>query len=64
MRSWLNDGDTFIVDRGFRDSADVLSDIGIRMEMPCFHVTHNRGIEKFQVDNQGALSGGVSKRQN
>lgn len=27
MRSWLNDGDTFIVDRGFRDSADVLSDI-------------------------------------
>lgn len=36
MRSWLNDGDTFIVDRGFRDSADVLSDIGIRMEMPCF----------------------------
>lgn len=36
MRSWLNDGDTFIVDRGFRDSANVLSDIGIRMEMPCF----------------------------
>jgi hypothetical protein len=36
MRSWLKEGDTFIVDRGFRDCADVLADIGIRMEMPCF----------------------------
>lgn len=58
MRSWLNDGDTFIVDRGFRDSANVLSDIGIRMEMPCFlrgTKQHNRGIEQFQVDNQGRM---------
>ncbi|XP_062596761.1 uncharacterized protein LOC134258244 [Saccostrea cucullata] len=36
MRNWLQDGDTFIVDRGFRDSTDILADIGIRMEMPSF----------------------------
>lgn len=36
MRSWLNDGDMFIVDCGFRDSVDVLFDIGIWMEMLCF----------------------------
>ncbi|XP_061167465.1 uncharacterized protein LOC133176350 [Saccostrea echinata] len=36
MRDWLQDGDTFIVDRGFRDSSEMLGDIGINMEMPCF----------------------------
>ncbi|XP_062619706.1 uncharacterized protein LOC134281247 [Saccostrea cucullata] len=36
MRDWLQDGDTFIVDRGFRDSSEVLGDIGVNMEMPCF----------------------------
>lgn len=36
MRSWLNDGDMFIVDCGFRDSVNVLFDIGIWMEMLCF----------------------------
>ena len=35
MTNWLG-GDTFIVDCGFRDSSDVLADLGIRMEMPCF----------------------------
>lgn len=36
MTNWLREGDTFIVDRGFRDSSDVLADLGIKMEMPCF----------------------------
>ena len=36
MKDWLQEGDTFIVDRGFRDSGDVLRDLGIKMEMPCF----------------------------
>jgi hypothetical protein len=36
MTSWVRDGDTFIVDRGFRDSSDVLNDLGIKMEMPSF----------------------------
>ena len=30
------EGDTFIVDRGLRDSADVLCNFGIKMEKPCF----------------------------
>ncbi|XP_062598202.1 uncharacterized protein LOC134259614 [Saccostrea cucullata] len=36
MTDWVKEGDTFIVDRGFRDSSSVLADLGIRMEMPCF----------------------------
>lgn len=35
MTNWQR-GDTFIMDRGFRDSSDVLEDLGIRMEMPWF----------------------------
>lgn len=31
MRNWLHNSDTFIVDHGVRNSADVLSNIGIRM---------------------------------
>lgn len=36
MTNWLGEGDTFIVDRGFRDSSHVLADLGIQMEMACF----------------------------
>ena len=36
MKDWTKDGDTFVVDRGFRDSCDVLRDLGINMEMPSF----------------------------
>lgn len=32
----MKDGDVFLVDRGFRDSVDFLSDIGIKTEMPAF----------------------------
>lgn len=46
MRNWLHDGDTFTVDRDFRDSADVLSDIGIRMEMLCFL----RGAKLYKIE--------------
>lgn len=34
--NWVKDGDIFVVDRGFRDSVDFLSDIGIKTEMPAF----------------------------
>lgn len=34
--NWVKDGDVFVVDRGFRDSVDFLSDIGIKTEMPAF----------------------------
>ncbi|XP_062603051.1 uncharacterized protein LOC134264781 [Saccostrea cucullata] len=36
IRQWMQDGDVFIVDRGFRDSITTLDDIGIRTEMPSF----------------------------
>ena len=36
MKDWTKDGDTFVVDRGFRDSCDMLRDLGINMEMPSF----------------------------
>lgn len=34
--NWVKDGDVFVVDRGFRDSVDFLSDLGIKTEMPAF----------------------------
>lgn len=36
IRSWIQDDDVFIVDRGFRDSITYLQDLGIKVEMPSF----------------------------
>ncbi|XP_061192880.1 uncharacterized protein LOC133201100 [Saccostrea echinata] len=36
IRSWLNEDDIFIVDRGFRDVLPLLADLGIQAEMPRF----------------------------
>ena len=36
MKEWVQEGDIFVVDRGFRDSGEVLNDLGITMEMPTF----------------------------
>ncbi|XP_061168891.1 uncharacterized protein LOC133178157 [Saccostrea echinata] len=36
IKSWIKEDDIMIVDRAFRDSAGVLSEIGINMDMPSF----------------------------
>ncbi|XP_061190072.1 uncharacterized protein LOC133197912 [Saccostrea echinata] len=36
IKTWLQEDDIMIVDRGFRDSAGVLENLGIHMEMPSF----------------------------
>ncbi|XP_052693754.1 uncharacterized protein LOC128172028 [Crassostrea angulata] len=36
MKEWVREGDIFVVDRGFRDSGEILNDLGITMEMPTF----------------------------
>ena len=36
MKDWTKDGSTFVVDRGVRDSCDMLRDLGINIEMPLF----------------------------
>jgi hypothetical protein len=36
IRSYLQENDIFVVDRGFRDSLSLLKDIGIQTEMPSF----------------------------
>lgn len=36
LRSWLQEEDVFVVDRGFRDAQDVLKDVGIKLKMPSF----------------------------
>lgn len=36
IKTCLQEDDILIVDRGFRDSAGVLADLGIQMEMPSF----------------------------
>ena len=36
LKSWMDDGDVLIVDRGFRDVIDLLSDLGYDTKMPSF----------------------------
>ena len=36
IKEWIHEDDVFIVDRGFRDSLDLLEDLGIRAKMPAF----------------------------
>ncbi|KAK3101751.1 hypothetical protein FSP39_006112 [Pinctada imbricata] len=36
IKEWVQEEDVFVVDRGFRDSAEFLEDLGITMEMPSF----------------------------
>jgi hypothetical protein len=36
MKEWVKERDVFVVDRGFRDSGDMLHDLGIDVEMPSF----------------------------
>jgi len=42
LRAWLEEGDIFLVDRGYRDAIQLLQQIGIRVKMPGFAI-HNRG---------------------
>ncbi|XP_034316546.2 uncharacterized protein [Magallana gigas] len=34
LKGWFHEDDVFVVDRGFRDSVDMLEELGIRAEMP------------------------------
>ena len=36
IKSWIEEDDIFVVDRGFRDSLSLLEDLGIKAEMPRF----------------------------
>lgn len=36
ITDWLEEDDVFVVDRGFRDSIDILNEIGVHTEMPSF----------------------------
>ncbi|KAK3094016.1 hypothetical protein FSP39_022976 [Pinctada imbricata] len=36
MKNWIQEDDIFVVDRGFRDSADILQELGIKMQMSSF----------------------------
>lgn len=36
IKSWLQEDDILVVDRGFRDSAGVLGDLGIQVGMSSF----------------------------
>lgn len=49
MTNWLREGDTFIVDRGFRDSSNVLADLGIKMEMACFSGFKQHSTEESSI---------------
>ena len=36
VKEWIQEDDVFVVDRGFRDSLDLLEDLGIQAKMPTF----------------------------
>ena len=36
IKNWINPNDIFVVDRGFRDAVELLGELGIQAEMPCF----------------------------
>ena len=36
IKSWVKPSDIFVVDRGFRDSLQLLKDLGIQTEIPVF----------------------------
>lgn len=36
IRQWVKEEDVMVVDRGFRDSLQVLEDLGIKAQMPSF----------------------------
>ena len=36
LKTWLSDGDIFVLDRGFRDCTDILQQLGFRTQMPCY----------------------------
>ncbi|XP_060085720.1 uncharacterized protein LOC132565127 [Ylistrum balloti] len=36
IKEWIQENDVFVVDRGFRDSMDLLQQLGIQTEMPSF----------------------------
>ncbi|XP_033725211.1 uncharacterized protein LOC117315175 [Pecten maximus] len=36
IKEWIQENDVFVVDRGFRDSLDLLKQLGIQTEMPSF----------------------------
>ncbi|XP_061179571.1 uncharacterized protein LOC133188208 [Saccostrea echinata] len=36
LKTWLSDGDIFVLDRGFRDCRDFLQQMGFRTQMPCY----------------------------
>jgi hypothetical protein len=46
-REFLREGDVLVVDRGFRDSLDMLEDLGINAKMPSFM---SKGQKQFPVE--------------
>ena len=47
VKQWVQEDDIFIVDRGFRDSLELLEDLGIKAEMPSFMI---KGQKQMSVD--------------
>jgi len=48
IKTWVRDGDVFVVDRGFRDSEKVLDDLGVCTEMPKFLP---KGKKQFETED-------------
>lgn len=51
IKNWVKEEDVFIVDRGFRDSLQLLEDLGIKAEMPAFM---SRGEKQMSTEDATA----------
>ena len=59
IKQWVQEDDIFIVDICFRDSLELLEDLGIKTEMPSFMI---KGQKQMSVDETN--SGSVDLPQN
>ncbi|CAC5380893.1 unnamed protein product [Mytilus coruscus] len=51
IKEWVQDNDIFVVDRGFRDSLELLDDLGIKAQMPSFL---SKGQKQMTTDEANA----------
>ena len=51
IKNWMKPSDIFVVDRGFRDSIDLLEELGIQAEIPAFM---KRGEQQMAMEEANA----------
>ena len=53
INNWVRPTDIFVVDRGFRDSKQLLGDLGIQAELPAFMKKGNKQMTWQEASTSG-----------